>query len=144
MNKRVAITVIAGLASVLATMAGSAAQVAPGQGRYPTPAHEHEDFCTEGMGHMRSVSSADIQAISFDQAIVLVPVCEDAQLRARRETYGTLFIDGNVNAVRQPIARNRALISALASQNYDEQDVISLRFGGNDSIILYVHQRDMN
>ena len=141
MNKRVTITIIAGLASVLATMAGSAAQVAPGT-NYPVHVSEPEEFCTEGLGHMRNVTSSDIQAISFNQAIVLVPLCEDG-LRARREVVGTLFLDGNVNTVRQPIARNRALISALASQDYDEQDVVALRFGGNDSIILYVHQRDM-
>lgn len=141
MNKRITITIIAGLASVLATMSGSAAQVAPGQGRNPV-SHEHEDFCTEGLGHMRNVTRSDIQAISFDRPIVLVPICEDG-LRTRREVYGTLFLDGNVNTLRQPIARNRALMSALGRQDYDEQDVVSLRFGGNDSIILYVHQRDL-
>ena len=141
MNKFVTITVIAGLASVLATMAGSAAQVAPG--RNPNVhVSEPEEFCTEGLGHMRSVSAADIQAISFNQPIVLVPLCEDT-VQSRREVVGTLYLDGNVNAVRVPMARNRALMSVLQNANYDEQDVVSLRFGGNNSIILYVHQRDM-
>ena len=142
MNKLISITVVAGLASVLATMAGSAAQTSPG--RHPnTHVSEPEAFCTEGLGHMRSVTLGDIEAISFNQPIVLVPICEDT-IQSRREVVGTLYLDGNVNALRQPMARNDALMAALQSKDYDEQDVVSLRFGGNDSIILYVHQRDRN
>ncbi|MEO8684767.1 MAG: hypothetical protein ABI414_08005 [Devosia sp.] len=142
MNKLTTITIIAGLASVLSTMVCSAAIVAP---RAPRAApHEHQAQCSTDLGHMRSVSRADILAIGGGQRIVLVPVCEEEGVHSRHEEYGTLFRDGNVNTLRQPIARNPALIAALGSKDYDEQDVISLRYGGNDSIILYVHQRDMN
>jgi hypothetical protein len=61
----------------------------------------------------------------------------------RNDAYGSLFIDGNVNTLRQPIARNDTLMGALAQEELDEQDVISLRFGGNDSIVLYVYDRAM-
>jgi len=142
MNKLTSITLIAGLATVLTTF-GAAAQVAGGPSNYPpAQSSEQEDFCTEGMGFMRSVSQADIQAIGGQQRIALVPVCEDG-LRASREHYGTLFLEGNVNHLRVPMAHNRALMSALKTRNYDEQDVISLRYGANNTIILYVHQRDL-
>ena len=141
MNKLTTITVIAGLASVLSTMVCSAAIVAPRQPRVAP--HEHQAECSTDMGHMRSVTRGDILSIGGGQRIVLIPVCEEEGVRSRHEEYGTLFRDGNVNTLRQPIARNPALIAALESKDYDEQDVISLRFGGNDSIILYVHQRDM-
>ncbi|MGV8955364.1 MAG: hypothetical protein ACOH2M_29995 [Cypionkella sp.] len=142
MNKFVTITVIAGLASVLSTLVCSAAVVAP---RAPRVApHEHQAECSTDMGHMRSVTRADIQTIGRDQRIVLVPVCEVEGVHTRYEDNGTLFRDGNVNTLRQPIARNPALISVLESKDYDEQDVISLRFGGNNSVILYVHQRETN
>ncbi|KKB82701.1 hypothetical protein VW29_15450 [Devosia limi DSM 17137] len=142
MNKLTSITLIAGLATVLTTF-GAAAQVAGGPNRYPTaPSSESEEFCTEGMGFMRSVSKADIQAIGNQQRIALVPVCEDG-LRASREHYGTLFLDGNVNHLRVQMAHNPALMTALKARNYDEQDVISLRYGGGNTIILYVHQRDL-
>jgi hypothetical protein len=35
-------------------------------------------------------------------------------------------------------------MAALTSKGYDQNDVVSLRHGANDSIILYVLQRDMN
>lgn len=37
----------------------------------------------------------------------------------------------------------KTLMAALNACGYDQHDVVSLRFGGGGSIILYVHQRDM-
>src|SRR5215217_5844168 len=84
----------------------------------------------------------DILAIDGNR-IALLPICEDMTVPGKN-AYGALFVNGNVNHLRQPIAYNPTLMAALSAKGYDQNDVVSLRFGGNDSIILYVHQRDMN
>jgi hypothetical protein len=53
-------------------------------------------------------------------------------------------VNGNVNHLRVSIAHNATLMTALRAKGYDQHDVVSLRHGANNSIILYVHQRDMN
>lgn len=94
------------------------------------------------MGHMRSVRQADINAIHGNR-VSLQAVCEDLTVLGKN-AYGSLFVNGNVNHLRVPIARNATLMAALTAKGYDQNDVVSLRHGANDSIILYVHQRDMN
>ncbi|MCR6633941.1 hypothetical protein [Devosia sp.] len=89
---------------------------------------------------MRSVKQADIAAI-HGQDVVLLPVCEELAIYGRNG-YGSLFVEGNVNHLRQPIAHSATLMAALTAKGYDQNDVVSLRQGGNDSIILYVYQRD--
>ncbi len=101
----------------------------------------HQTNCADEMGFMRGVNRADIEAID-DQSVMIIPVCESGSL-IHNDDYGSLFVDGNVNAVRGPIAHNRTLMSALLSKDYDQNDVVSLRFGGNNSIVVYVHQRNM-
>jgi hypothetical protein len=139
MNKLTTLTLIAGIATALTTMA-AAAQVAGKGPNYPA-AHSQE-HCADTMGHMRRVSQADIAAIG-NQPVVLIPVCEDLTVPFRN-VYGPLFVNGNANLLRRPIARSQALMNALRGRQYDQHDVVSVRFGGNHSIILYVHQRDMN
>jgi len=107
---------------------------------YPTSRTDHD--CADEMGHMRRVNVFDIDGIT-DRKVYLHPVCEDLTVFGKNN-YGTLFLDGNVNLLREPIARNRTLMSALRARGYDHYDVVSLRFGARNSIILYVHQRDMN
>ena len=144
MNKTSSITLVAGLIMALTTL-GSAAAVVPGgpnNQREPSfsggPRH---DPC-ENMGHMRRVSQADIDAIDRSQHIALISVCEDLTV-PERNNYGALFVNGNVETLRLPIARNSALMSALRAKDYDQHDVVNIRYGANDSIILYVHQRDI-
>jgi hypothetical protein len=138
MNKLTSIAIIAGLVAATTMSASAQSTRSP---NYPrsTPATDSE--CTSIMGHMRSVNRADIESIRHHR-IALIPVCEDLTV-AGRSNYGPLFINGNVETVRIPIARNRTLMSALMSQDYDQFDVVALRFGANDSVILYVRQRDM-
>jgi len=141
MNKFASITLIAGLAIALTSIGASAAIVAP---RTPGGQASHGsqyDPC-QTMGHMRRVSASDINQIGNWQSVVLVPVCEDMTV-ADRNNYGSLFINGNVETLRQPIARNEALMSVLQAYNYDNYDVVNLRFGADDSILLYVHNRDV-
>jgi|GEM_PF-1192872 hypothetical protein len=137
---------VALLAAVLTatSVAPSAAQAAgrqPGQNQPVPPGSGSEYDCSAMMGHMRGVKQADIQAIRGNR-VVLQPVCEDLTVRGKNE-YGSLFNNGNVNHLRLPMGRNPTLMAALNARGYDQHDVVSLRFGGGNSIILYVHQRDM-
>ena len=143
MMKLTTLALVAGFVSV-ATVLPSSAQFAavniPGGPNYPTSHNEHN--CADEMGHMRRVNVFDIDGIR-DRSVWLHPVCEDLTVPGKNN-YGTLFINGNVNVLREPIARNRLLMNALEAKGYDEYDVVSLRFGARNSVILYVHQRDMN
>ncbi|WP_297105706.1 hypothetical protein [uncultured Devosia sp.] len=143
MIKLTTMILVAGLATATTTLPSAAQFLAaniPGGPNYPVSHTDHD--CADDMGHMRSVNVFDIQGI-HDRKVYLHPICEDRTVYGRNN-YGTLFLDGNVNVLREPIARNRTLMTALEAKGYDQYDVVSLRFGGNNSIILYVHQRDMN
>jgi hypothetical protein len=94
--------------------------------------------CGYDLGFMRRPSTRDIAAIG-NHSVVLNPVCEDSF--TNRHEIGSLFDDGNVTGLRPHIARNATLMSALRAGNYDHDDVVALRFGANNSVILYVHQR---
>lgn len=92
--------------------------------------------CGYDLGFMRRPTTRDIAAIS-SHSIVLNPVCEDGLMS--RHDIGSLFQDGNVEGLRPHIARNATLMNALRSGNYDQEDVVALRFGANNTVILYVH-----
>jgi hypothetical protein len=144
MFKTTVLAVLAGLIT-LTSIAPSAAQFARGRqpGQNPQPVGSGSAYdCAAMMGHMRSVKQADIAAIRGNR-VALLPVCEDLTVPGKN-VYGPLFVNGNVNHLRVPIARNSTLMTALTAKGYDQHDVVSLRFGGGGSIILYVHQRDMN
>lgn len=141
MNKLTAIVAIAGLATAFTTIASTAAVVT----HVPKPNYSSESSdpdCTALMGYMRTPKSNEILGLTSAH-VAIIPVCEDLTV-VGRNNYGPLFVNGNAELLRQPIARTPALIEALRAKQYDQHDVVSVRFGGNDSIILYVHQRDMN
>lgn len=140
MLKLIALAALAGLATA-ATALPSAAQFAAVPGGPNNPiTHENSD-CDDQLGFMPRVSRADIESIN-GQPVYLVPICEYG-LIGRGNDYSWLFIDGNVDTLRLPLARNRTLMAALTAKGYDQHDVVSLFFGGGGSIYLYVHQRDM-
>lgn len=142
MNKLTALTAIAGLVTAFTTLAPSAAVVITHVPRNPNYEASDPTNCADQMGHMRSVSARDIVSIN-GQHVALIAVCEDLAV-AGKNNYGPLFVNGNAERLRLPIARNNTLMSALRSKAYDQNDVVSVRFGGDDSVILYVYQRDMN
>ncbi|WDR02713.1 hypothetical protein PSQ19_00250 [Devosia algicola] len=145
MKKSSLMITIATLAMALTTIPSSAqfARLAvPGKPNYPQASPDSPHSCADEMGHMRRVYQADIADIESWQQVVLIPVCDD-QTMVSRTSYGSLFVEGNVGRLRMPIARNSTLMSALRAMDYDQFDVVSLGFGANDSILLYVHQRDM-
>lgn len=140
MLKITTLAIVAGLVTAT-SVAPSFAQFAVPGSNYPAPSSAPTN-CDEMVGHMRSVKRADIDAIRGNR-VGLQPICEDLTVVGKNE-YGSIFANGNVNHLRTPIARNATLMAALSAKGYDENDVVSLRFGAQGSIILYVLQRDMN
>lgn len=132
--------VAAGMLALTTAVTG-AVQFSGPTNNYPNSGSGAVYDCATSMGHMRSVKQADIAAIKGNR-VALLPVCEDLTV-AGKNAYGDLFVNGNVNHLRVPIARNATLMTALRAKGYDQNDVVSLRHGANGSIILYVHQRDM-
>lgn len=102
-------------------------------------ASSSEDECAYQLNYMPRVTRSHIESIQGNN-VYLIPVCEDG---LGRDDYGWLFTSGNVGTLRLPIADNPTLMHALTAEGYDHQDVVSLRFGGDGSIALYVHQRDL-
>lgn len=142
MLKITTLAILAGLVTATSVAPSFAQFAVPGGNqRYPQDSGQEYD-CAAVMGHMRGVKQADIFAINGNR-VALLPVCEDLTVPGKN-AYGPLFVNGNVNHLRVPIARNATLMAALTAKGYDQNDVVSLRHGANDSIILYVHQRDMN
>lgn len=140
MLKLTALAVLAGLATAATTLPSSAQFLAaniPGGPNYPSS----EDECAYQLNYMPRVTRAHIDSIQ-GRPVYLIPVCEDGLL-GHNDDYGWLFTQGNVGTLRLPISRNATLMSALMAEGYDHQDVISLRFGGGDSVVLYVHQRTL-
>ena len=140
MLKFATLTLLAGVLTATTILPSAAAVLLPRPPAAPGGSG-HTAECSDSMGHMRSVKQADIAAIGGGQHVVLLPICEELAIYGR-DGYGSLFVNGNVNHLRQPIAHSATLMAALTAKGYDQNDVVSLRHGGNDSIILYVYQRD--
>lgn len=141
MRKLSTLAIVVSLVSTLVSTSVQAQQV-PGSTHRPQPSsHSSEPDCTELLGFMRLVKPAEIKAFNGVR-VRLIPVCEDGTV-ITRNNYGSLFRDGNAELLRLPIARHPTLINALKAEDYDEHDVISVRFSANNGVILYVHQRDM-
>ncbi|WP_316359453.1 hypothetical protein [Devosia sp.] len=138
MFKTTALALLAGIITATAIVPSHAAVL--NNPRKPV-ASTSEDDCAYQLNYMPRVTRAHIDAIQ-DREVYLIPVCEDG-LIGRNDDYGWLFTSGNVGTLRLPIANNAALMSALTAEGYDHQDVVSLRFGGDGSIALYVHQRTL-
>ena len=139
MLKFATLTLLAGVLTATTVLPSAAAVLLPRPPAAPGGSG-HTAECSDSMGHMRSVKQADIFAINGNR-VALLPVCEDLTVPGKN-AYGPLFVNGNVNHLRQPIAHSATLMAALTAKGYDQNDVVSLRHGGNDSIILYVYQRD--
>lgn len=141
MRKLSSLAIIAGLVTAIVSTSAQAQQVPGGPTHYPRNQESSDPDCTEVMGFMRSVKQAEIKAFNGER-VRLIPVCEDGT-HLTRNFYGPLFRDGNAELLRLPIARHPTLINALKSREYDQNDVVSVRFSANNGIIFYVHQRDM-
>lgn len=140
MFKPTVLAVLVGLAAAATTLPSFAQANIPGGPNKPA-ASSNDYECAYQLNYMPRVTRSHVESIE-QQHVYLIPVCEDG-LIGRNDDYGWLFVSGNVDTLRQPIARNHTLMAALAAEGYDHQDVVSLRFGGDGSIALYVHQRSL-
>lgn len=141
MMKITTLAVVVGLVSVATVLPSTAQQNnIPGTPNYPSES-EDEEHCSGRMGFSPPISPAQVNAIN-DQRVWLHPICEDGSL-TRSEDVDTLFIDGNASTLRREIARNPTLMAELTEHDYDQHDVISVVYGANNSILLYVHQREV-
>lgn len=142
MLKLTTLAVLAGLATAAATLPSQAQFIAgKPNNNYPGTSTSTDSDCAYPPNYLPRVTRSRIESI-HGQPVYLIPVCEDG-LIGRNDDYGWLFRKGNVDTLRLPIARSSTLMAALTAEGYDHQDVISLRFGGDDSIVLYVHQRNL-
>ncbi len=137
MNRSTIAFVAAGLVTAFTTLSANAQSTVPGS-NYPAPIGGSE--CTYNAAMEPHLVARDVNAIRRDQYVWLTPVCEDTLVR---NDYGTLFRDGNVETLRNVIARHPALIGALTARGYDQFDVVALRVGRDETVNLFVHQRDM-
>lgn len=135
MFKTTVLAALVGILTATAVLPSNAAVLPP----KPGPKGSSSDNCGYQLDYMARVTRSSIEAIN-GQSVYLIPVCETGNAS---DDYGSLFTSGNVSTLRLPISRNSTLMAALQAQGYDHQDVISLRVGGGNSIMLYVHQRDM-
>ena len=140
MFKTTVLAVLVGLTAAAATLPSFAQANVPGRPNYPA-AGSNDEECAYQLNYMPRVTRSHIESIA-QQHVYLIPVCEDG-LIGRNDDYGWLFVSGNVDTLRMPIARNHALMAALTAEGYDHQDVVSLRFGSDNTIALYVHQRSL-
>lgn len=132
-------TVIAAGLLIAFTGLAHAQAAAPG-GPAPKPTPSSSSECAFNAAMQPLIRATEIGAVNFGQEIWLTPVCEDD---LERNSYGTLFRDGNVDTLRNVIGRNGALMQTLAAHGYDHFDVVAIRFSENHSVNLFVHQRDM-
>jgi hypothetical protein len=139
MFKTTVLALLVGIVSATTIVPSNALFLAaPNHPKKPTMSSSEEE-CSYQLNYMPRVTRAHIESIQNND-VYLIPVCEDG---LGRDDYGWLFTTGNVGTLRLPIAHNPTLMSALTAEGYDHQDVVSLRVGGDGSIALYVHQRDL-
>ena len=140
MSKFTMIALVAGLATAAATLPSNAQFFAANVPNKPTATSTYD--CAQEMVQIRRISPAEVNGIQ-DRSVWLYPVCEDLTAYGRNN-YRDLFFDGNAGVVRGEIGRNPTLMNALRAKGYDQHDVISLVLAAGNSVLLYVHQRDMN
>ena len=101
-----------------------ATQASPQQSTY---------WCGGEIGYLRRVLPAEIRGLEEEGRVSVMPVCEGSDYALRNA--------GNAGALRGLIARNPALVAALAAAAYGPTDVVGVRMTGESSAILYVQSR---
>lgn len=117
---------------LLATVSAALLAVSPAPAQQP-PREELLDLgCDPGFGALRTLYRDDIEAIDESYSFSIWPVCVNHPDPAVR-------LAGNVGGLHSVIAQNEAFVAALADEDYDAEDVVGIRFGANNSVIVYVH-----
>jgi hypothetical protein len=91
-----------------------------------------DENCTLEMGHLRLIRPAQIEEATYD-GIFIQPICEgqDAGAAVRNA--------GNAGGLRPLLSTRLDVVEALAEQAYSTDEVVGVRFGGGDTLVLYVH-----
>jgi hypothetical protein len=88
--------------------------------------------CTIEMGHLRLIRPAQIEAVGAYDGIFVQPVCENDEAGAIRNA-------GNAGGLRPTLATKADVVEALAELDYVADEVVGVRFGGGNTLVLYVH-----
>lgn len=110
------------LGAALISTAASAAVAPPRIPQKHSP--NLSQYCSENLDLM-SVHKQDVIEVSFEQTIVIRPVCVDSHQ------------DGNAMGLVSIIGRNDAMAAALDEADYSADDVVGIQFGDN-VVLLYV------
>jgi hypothetical protein len=123
---RLSLLATATLGFVLFATAASAAVVPTRVPKMPTPSAASMQSCDPSFGSLMDVHKMDVMAVTFDNTIVIRPVCAESHL------------DGNAATLTGVIRRNEALSAALGAENYRSDDVIGIQFGDDGVVLLFV------
>ena len=96
------------------------------------PRHHQTTWrCDSGLGHLRRVYAEELAGVSDPSRVWVTPICLGMD-RVFRTT-------GNAGTLRQGIAGNDAMRTALFAADFRPEDVVGIRMTGEDSVILFVH-----
>ena len=98
----------------------------------PQPSNEK---CEDGLGFLRQVYAAQIDAMDDDWRVHIDPICEG-------EFGIPLRSLGNATHLRGTVERNDALSAALDDEDYRANDVVAIRLGTNKNVTLFVHHSE--
>jgi hypothetical protein len=90
----------------------------------------YQEQCDNVLEGLRIVPPATVAAIGSDATVVIHPICRGVSMN----TFG------NAGGLSHAIAANPHLAAALSRGNWSADDVVGIRFGGGDSVHLYVHR----
>jgi hypothetical protein len=99
--------------------------------RYQEPEIIVDLGCDPGLGHLQTIRLDEIEAIDDSYSISIWVVCP-----GHPDPVSPLA--GNVGGLHDAIAQNDALSAALADEGLDAEDVVAIRFGSGNSLIIYV------
>jgi len=107
--------------------------IAPAQATRPEPLPEIivDLGCDPGLGQLQAIRLDEIEAIDDGYSISIWVVCP-----GHPDPVSPLA--GNVGGLHYAIAQNDALSAALADEGFDAADVVAIRFGSGNSLIIYV------
>ena len=118
---------------LFAAVSAALLAVSPAPAQSPPPDELIELGCDPGLGALRTLYRDDIEAIDESYSFSIWPVCvghPDPSVR----------LAGNVGGLHGVIGQNDAFAAALEAEGYDADDVVAIRFGANNSVIVYVHR----
>lgn len=126
--------ILAAAIVALATGAASAAVVShvPQRGGTPSGSGSNEYDCGLDMGYLRVVRFQELRDYA-DGKVSVHQVCEG--LNASLTDVSNIGV-----GLQQVIAQNAVIAAALTKAKSEADEVVGVRFGANNSLIVYVHR----